>query len=211
MLGRTISGYFPKLLLPLLLMLLGAVLAMRAERGRPAEVPPDQCPPAYLCTGLYALCTSAPRGPLKNGVYMCDCDVMYGDRMSGVTCKQVEPVRNPDGTTTVYSQFSLAQASTRDVMTCPADTPWTWCLDVKCTIEPGNSTKATCACIPPQEKNIQWITLGGNCNTKTCATTNWSGASKADFQCGVDFLKAHGDGTQVTACPTGDAPGRCGM
>jgi hypothetical protein len=210
MLGRTISWHAPKLLL-LLLLLLGTLVAMCHGHWRPADEPRGGCGPAYLCTGLYALCTSAPCGPLENGTYTCGCDVIYGERMSGVTCDQVQPVRNPDGTTTVYSQFSLVQAPTHDVMTCPAGTPWTWCLDVKCTIEPGNSTKAKCACLPPKQPDIPWITLGGNCNTKTCATANWSGASNAGFKCGIEFLRAHGDRTPVTDCPTTNAAGECGM
>src|SRR5262245_22346024 len=85
----------------------------------------------YLCEGTFALCTSAPCVPLPNSNQaVCTCDVLDGPSMAGAPCDTVAPVNSPNGTEMVYSMFSLEQFTRgRQAMHCPADAPWTWCLD----------------------------------------------------------------------------------
>ena len=52
-----------------------------------------------------------------------------------------------NGVRTVYSQFALKQfAQGKRTLKCAAATPWTWCLNKPCTVDPANPTKAICAC-----------------------------------------------------------------
>ena len=67
-----------------------------------------------------------------------------------------------------------------------AGTPWTWCLDKRCTVDPANPKKAICAC--DVVRTGEWITAGGNCNTATCNTAYWSAAPLDAFSDGTDFL-----------------------
>jgi len=69
---------------------------------------------------------------------------------------------------------------------CAAGTPWTWCLNKPCTVDPANPKKAICAC--DVLRTGEWITAGGNCNTATCKSAYWSGAPLNDFNDGTDFL-----------------------
>jgi hypothetical protein len=87
----------------------------------------------------------------------------------------------------VYSQFALKQfARGKRTLKCPAGTPWTWCLNKPCTVDPANPNKAICGC--DVLRSGEWITAGGNCNVTTCKTSYWSGAPLSDFKDGTDFL-----------------------
>src|SRR5262245_3909198 len=100
-----------------------------------------------LCKHQYALCTSAlcvphPGDPTKS---VCFCDVEEGDSMATVPCDSLKPSTDADGIRTVYSTFSLKQfTSGKKGMKCPEGTPWTWCLNKRCTVDPSNSKRAIC-------------------------------------------------------------------
>jgi hypothetical protein len=143
----------------------------------------------YLCKQEYALCTSARciPDPLNPKVAICFCDVEEGYSMASVPCEKTAPA-NENGIKTVTSAFSLEQLkSGKQVMTCPAGTPWTWCLDKKCTVDPTDPKKAICICDVVRQD--EWITFGGDCDTSTCETGYWSAARIPDFKQGIDFLK----------------------
>lgn len=146
-------------------------------------------PASYLCRHQYALCTSAlciplPDNPAKA---ICFCDVHEGDNMATVPCESVKPSIDANGIKTLYSTFSLHQfINEKQVMTCPAGTPWSWCLNKRCTVDPSNPKTAICVC--DILRTEEWITLGGKCDTSTCKTGYWSGASINDFNDGVIFL-----------------------
>jgi hypothetical protein len=157
-----------------------------------------------LCKFSYALCTSAlcvpePGDPNKA---ICFCDVEEGDSMATVPCELLKPSTDANGIRTVYSTFSLKQfTSGKRGMRCPEGTPWTWCLNKRCTVDPSNDKRAICVC--DVMRTSEWMTLGGNCNTSTCKTGYWSGAALSDFEDGVIFLsKALGlDKSPVKWCP----------
>lgn len=159
----------------------------------------------HLCNHQFALCTSAlcipqPGDPSKA---ICYCDVKEGPNMSTVACDSLKPSTDAYGIRTVYSTFSLDQFyEGKKVMKCPSNTPWTWCLNKRCTVDPTNPHKAMCTCDVKRDAG-EWITLGGNCDTSTCKTGYWSGAAMSDFDAGVAFLREalHIDQSPVRWCP----------
>lgn len=159
----------------------------------------------YLCKHQYALCTSAicvPQ-PGDSTKAICFCDVEEGANMSTVPCESIRPSTDSNGIRTVYSTFSLEQfTSGKKGMKCPEGTPWTWCLNKRCTVDPSDSKKAICIC--DVMRTGEWMTLGGNCDTATCKTGYWSGALLSDFDDGVVFLsKALGlSQSPVKWCPS---------
>src|SRR5262245_37675925 len=143
----------------------------------------------YFCQQQFALCTSAPCIPEPGNpkTAICTCDVEDGPNLATVACDSVKPSTDANGVRTVYSQFTLKQfAQGKRTLKCAAGTPWTWCLNKPCTIDPANPKKAICAC--DVLRTGEWITAGGHCNTATCKTAYWSGAPLNDFNDGTDFL-----------------------
>jgi len=143
----------------------------------------------YLCQQQFALCTSAPCIPEPGNpkVAICSCDVEDGPSLASVACDTVKPSTDANGIRTVYSQFALKQwQQGKKTLKCPPGTPWTWCLDKRCTVDPANPKKAICAC--DVVRTGEWITAGGNCNTATCNTAYWSAAPLDAFSDGTDFL-----------------------
>jgi hypothetical protein len=142
-----------------------------------------------LCKHQYALCTSAlcvpqPGDPTKA---ICFCDVEDGASMSSVPCNTNEPSTDSNGIRTVYSAFSLEQFKEgKKVLRCSSGTPWTWCLNKRCTVDPSDPKKAICTC--DVLRTGEWITLGGKCDTGTCTTGYWSGATVKDFDEAASFM-----------------------
>ena len=140
-------------------------------------------PGMQLCKHQYALCTSAlcipqPDDPTKA---ICFCAVEDGASMSSVACNTTLPSIDANGIRTVYSAFSLEQfKQDKKVLQCPNGTPWTWCLNKRCTVDPSDPKKAICVC--DVLRTEEWITLGGNCDTATCKTGYWSGANGKRLQ-----------------------------
>ncbi|MGA8156528.1 MAG: hypothetical protein WB822_10040 [Rhodoplanes sp.] len=143
----------------------------------------------YLCKGQFALCTSAPCIPQPGDPKMaiCTCDVEEGPNLATVACDTLKPSTDADGVRTIYSTYSPKQfAGGKRVLKCPSGTPWTWCLNRPCTVDPANPKKAICAC--DIKRTGEWITAGGNCKTATCKTAYWSGATIPDFKDGTEFM-----------------------
>lgn len=143
----------------------------------------------YLCNQQFALCTSAPCIPEPGNpdVAICVCDVQEGPNLAGVPCDTVKPSTDANGIRTVYSQFALTQfAQGREGLKCASGTPWTWCLDKVCTVDPADPTKAICAC--DVKRTGEWMTAGGECDSASCETAYWSGAPLDDFKDGTEFL-----------------------
>jgi hypothetical protein len=157
-----------------------------------------------LCKHQYALCTSAlcipqPGDPTKA---ICFCAVEEGASMASVPCNTIQPSTDANGLRTVYSAFSLEQFKRgKKVLTCASGTPWTWCLNKRCTVDPSDPKKAICVC--DVLRTGEWITLGGNCDSTTCSTGYWSGATLKDFNEATSFMvKALSlDQSPVKWCP----------
>lgn len=143
-----------------------------------------------LCNQQYALCTSARCVPDPHDANKstCFCDVEEGPTMSTVPCDKIMPSTDAFGIRTIYSTFSFQQLKQgKRGMRCPSDTPWSWCLNKKCTVDPTNSKRAICTCDVLRSVG-EWTTFGGNCDTRTCATGYWSGASLDDDASATSFL-----------------------
>lgn len=158
----------------------------------------------FLCKRRYALCTSArctPK-PGSSNIAVCTCDVLKGPSMATVPCNQLEP-QNGDSERIVYSTFSLVQFQQGlKSMVCPSGNPWTNCLNKICTVDPHNPFKAICLCTI--NRTGKFTTAGGNCDTSTCATAYWSGATLPPYFAGIEFMvKAlHLSQSPAQFCPT---------
>ena len=130
-----------------------------------------------ICSQQYALCTSARciPDPKDSRRSICFCDVLDGKSLGHTTCDKRIPKKDKSGIIRVISTFSFEQFSRKNVMTCPAGSPWSDCLDQVCVVDPMNPKKAICTCKIVNSGVSQ--TLGGNCNTSTCDTGYWSGAT----------------------------------
>ena len=159
-----------------------------------------------FCRHRYALCTSAPCIPLPGDPTraVCSCDVEEGASMSTVPCSSLTPSRDSNGVQTLYSTFSFEQFKEgKRIMKCPGSSPWTWCLNKRCTVDPSNPEKAICIC-DVVRTGEEWITYGGGCDPSTCGTAYWSGAKIKDFEAGNVFMtRALGlDRSPVKWCPS---------
>lgn len=146
-----------------------ATQATSTTAGRPRSL---RAGATYICQQRYALCTNAPCRPSPHdpNTVICDCVVKEGYSVGLTPCAR----RAPRGTT-LYSTFSTALViSGVRAMTCPADIPWANCVDYPCKLDPTNPDKATCAC--QLVRKGPSFTFGGDCNTRTCGKTIWSGA-----------------------------------
>ena len=108
--------------------------------------------------------------------------------MSSVPCEQLVPQIDKNGIETVYSTFSLEQFSDKKSLICNHNSPYSWCLNKICTVDPMNPEKALCIC-DVKRQNSPWTTLGGDCDSSTCQNAYWSGASLLDLQNGMIFYK----------------------
>jgi len=57
-------------------------------------------------------------------------------------------------------------------MTCTERGLWVQCLDVICEVDPADPGHALCQCVNMKTRNF--LTFGGNCDTRTCASVIWS-------------------------------------
>jgi hypothetical protein len=162
----------------------------------------------YLCNQQFALCTSAPCIPEPGNpkAAICTCDVQEGPNLATVECDTVKPSTDANGIRTIYSQFALTQFERgKKGLKCASGTPWTWCLNKTCTVDPANPDKAICIC--DVVRTGEWMTAGGDCNVSTCNTAYWSGAPLDDLADGTDFLmkQLNIETSPVTWCSLPDA------
>ncbi|STY28271.1 Uncharacterised protein [Legionella wadsworthii] len=133
-----------------------------------------------ICDQDYALCTSARCIPVPgSSTYaICDCSVEKGKSAGYKSCTERKPVEDKYKVRSLISTFSFKQFATKRSMNCPHGLPWTNCVDMLCTVDPQNSKRALCKCTI--ERAQAFFTFGGDCNTNTCSTGFWSGATKAN-------------------------------
>ncbi len=130
-----------------------------------------------VCDKTYALCTSAQCIPNPNNPTeaICFCEVLEGKSFGHTACNKRDPFIDHLGVKHIISTFSFEQFSTKKCMTCPSGKTWSDCLDQPCTVDPLDSSKAICACKIVRTGEYQ--TFGGNCDSSTCDTGFWSGAT----------------------------------
>lgn len=174
----------------------------------PAQQPPLTKP--TLCNGVYALCISAPctpiptynqqTGQIEATTALCECQVVTGPSLGNLSCAN----RQPQGTGGRYivSTYSFAQLRTKPLLSCPSGTPWTFCYDQPCVIDPKQPDHATCTC--PVRTSGAYVTEGGGCDTAQCAATIWSAATpQADAGASKELAKL----LKLPKVPSNNCPG----
>jgi hypothetical protein len=157
-----------------------------------------------VCEQRYALCSYAPCRPIPGDDQkaLCDCAVLDGVNVGNKPCDQRSSREGPHGLSALYSAFSLSEIPERPLMTCPAGSVWTQCLDALCFVDPTNSRKAVCTCDVETTQIGQ--TYGGNCDVATCATSFWSAATSEEVAGGISAIAGHLgiEPPPNRACPT---------
>jgi len=160
---------------------------------------------AVICKQPYALCDTSPCVPIpgmKNQA-ICLCSVFNGYSLGNKTCEQRKPYTTKyNNEQHLFSNYSFANMSVNKLMTCPAGTPWTFCLDKPCIVDPRNPNNAICTC--DIVKTQTYVTFGGDCDTSTCGNTLYSAATPDVMKSGdaqlTKFLKL--STSPVVVCPT---------
>lgn len=137
-------------------------------------------PSAIVCEQSYALCTSAPciPDPKTPGKSLCTCSVEQGQSAGFTTCDKRKPYLDKYNVTRLISTFSFAQFSSKKSLDCPQGAPWSNCVDMPCTVDPQNANRAICQC--ELSTTPAFFTFGGNCESASCKTGFWSGATKGE-------------------------------
>lgn len=132
-----------------------------------------------ICNQTYALCSAAKciPDPSVTGNAICSCETKKDLSVGNKSCKARKP-HTDNNITYIVSTFSFKNKSD-PVMSCPANTFWTNCMDAPCTIDPMDPSKSICSCPIVQSKQAI-VTFGGGCDTSTCENSFWSGAIPAD-------------------------------
>jgi hypothetical protein len=144
-----------------------AMAAGVKQKVRPKHLKVDG---AWLCDQRFALCTTASCEPSKTNpnISVCRCKVTSDYSVGFKSCEQ----RAPRGRQ-LHSNFSLLEVTDRTrVLTCKDKGLWVQCLDVVCEVDRNDPKHADCQCVNMRTKNF--VTFGGNCDTRTCKTTIWS-------------------------------------
>lgn len=141
-----------------------------------------------VCEQEYALCTSAPciPDPMNPEKAICSCKVHIGKSFGMTSCKMRKPHTDANGVHSVTSTYSFVEYTKKKTMFCPNSSPWTFCLDKSCTVDPQDPSKAICTC--DVKRTGQFLTLGGDCDTSTCSTGYWSGATLDDVNTAMPAL-----------------------
>jgi hypothetical protein len=158
---------------------------------------------SYVCRQSYALCTTAPCKPVPGSKdqSICSCVVENGPSLGQLSCARRKPILNNKGQHLLTSNFSFINAETNKIMTCTGNHAWTDCLDKPCIIDSQNSNQAICICDIKYSKNF--ITFGGQCQTDSCNTTLYSGATTDMLNQGTQALieYLHLEKSPMQNCP----------
>jgi hypothetical protein len=161
---------------------------------------------ATVCEGKYALCVAAActpipawnarTGKMETAKALCECAVANGPSLGDLPCA----ARAPQDGKFLVATFSFGETATHPVMSCPGGTPWAYCYDQPCVVDPKDPSKAQCTCQLRTSGEFQ--TLGGNCDKSKCGTL-WSGAT-ADGLTAAAKLLASAQGLKTVpanSCP----------
>lgn len=181
--------------------------AFAAQVTPAAEGTPFTCPGAtatevnidgaWLCKQPYVLCTTASCQPSESdpAVVICGCLVEDGYSFGYTTCAE----RAPAGETLISTFSTQDVTSSFRAMSCPAGDRWANCLDMPCQIDPGDPTRATCACQVVETE--AFVAVGGDCDTSTCSSVIWSAAA-VDWSGVAQYVTAMKCVEQATRFPT---------
>ena len=159
-----------------LLLSLMLRLPRTAMDERPSPVgrrPPASSTGFTLCSSTYALCTDADCTPIpgQNGNLSCGCQVHTGYSAATQACQLGHP--KPGGK--IKSRYFPVES----YEICSNIRPWAWCLDVPCTIDKKDPSKATCTCTTAENQG-PWV--GQANNPASCTNGIISSATVHDIE-----------------------------
>ncbi len=149
----------------------------------PAEAAATSTPTSSftVCKGTFALCTSAKCTPMgesgQSGIRVnCVCEVMQQSYSVGKSpCADV-PQDPPTAGLAIPSRYSPISS----MAVCVSQTPWAFCLDSACKVNPDGST-ANCNCkltaAPPGQS---YVVVAANSTNAMCKDAIWSSATLND-------------------------------
>ena len=155
-------------------------------------------PPTFtVCSGTYALCTTA-KCTFISGVdpstpkLSCECDVKQGYSAGAKSCTEVPqpPAKAGDSIPSRYYPIT-------SMAVCSNARPWASCLDAPCTVEPGLS-KARCICDQVSTPTQSYVVVTNSYNGSTCRSDIWSSATVQAVIQITGFLQ---DSQQLKASP----------
>jgi hypothetical protein len=134
-------------------------------------------PQPVVCNNQYALCTSAycATDPTDKSHVLCVCNVLEGNNVGYRPCEQRSSQQTGDNLVQIFSEYSFAEFETKKFLTCEAGSNWADCLDAFCIIN-ENPHQANCQCT--MKSNEAFITMGGNCDHKSCQSKLMSGVKE---------------------------------
>jgi hypothetical protein len=136
-----------------------------------------------VCESTYALCTTAMCQPIagKDDTADCNCEVKTGYSAGTKPCEAAVE-------TGAGKQIASRYYPIKSYAICDNNRPWAWCLDMPCTIDKSDPTKASCACKLVKDKGPNLVVTDTFSDT-TCTTDLWSSATISDVNQVTDYLK----------------------
>jgi hypothetical protein len=140
-------------------------------------------PPFTVCSGTYALCTTAPC-QLVNGKLLCDCDVKQGYSAATNSCSSV-PTEPPHTGQSIPSRYYPIKS----MAVCSNSQSWASCLDAPCTVE-ADVSKAKCTCAEAPPPSGSYVVVTDSYSGTTCTSgIIWSSATLTAVNEITAFLK----------------------
>ncbi len=158
----------------------------RQEPAGEATSPTVAQPPSFtVCSGTYALCTTAQCSPVSDNdsLLSCGCTVEEGFSAGAKSCDEV-PEGPPTAGETIPSRYYPIQ----NMAVCANSRKWAYCLDKKCTVDVGLST-ATCTCDSMSTPTQAYVVVTESYGAATCTTDTWSSATVNDVLQVTAFLE----------------------
>jgi hypothetical protein len=147
--------------------------------------------PAFrVCPGTYALCTKALCEPDGKGGFSCNCDVMQGFS-AGARENLCESITKdpPKPKLKISSRYYPVQS----YVSCPspkavATARWAWCLDMPCTVDKKDPSKAHCSCTLPKTLGA-YVFVTDHYSLAGCESEIISSATVEGVEQITEFLK----------------------
>jgi hypothetical protein len=167
------------------------VLAVSTEKAKAdiesARVPSTvaNAPRFTVCSGTYALCTTATCKPVAGSkrLLSCSCTVQQGYSAGAKSCQEVLQGPPTAGDTIPSRYYPI-----KSMAVCSNSRRWAFCLDKKCTVDPSLST-ATCTCTRKSTPKRDYVVVTDSFSASTCTIDIWSSATVQDVLQITGFLQ----------------------
>ncbi|MFW2571323.1 hypothetical protein [Legionella sp. 29fVS95] len=139
-------------------------------------------PSFNLCKNKYALCTTALCEPIpgRKDFVSCKCDVKEGYSAGEKPCN--------GGYEIIYSRYYPIKG----YISCENNRPWAWCLDMPCSIDKNDASKASCTCAVVSNQG-PYVIVANNYSKSACTEGLYSSATITQVNQVTDFLKGQNE------------------